>query len=116
MAHRAAGFHPLPNLPSTATGLTRRVLAYRDRETATWYLLDPEECICLYCALPARLRAQAAYVTRPGAHVCAPRGLATARHALDMGQVSETRQIEQRQMRQVCPDGTMHEYWERLTL
>ena len=111
-----AGFHPLPNLPSTATGITRRVLAYRDRETATWYLLDPEECICLYCALPARLRAQAACVTRHVAHVFAPRGLATARHALDMGQVSETRQVEQRQMRQVCPDGTMHEYWERLTL
>ena len=116
MGHGAAGFHPLPALPSTATGMTRQVPAYRNRETATWYLLAPEECLCLYCALPASLRAQAACVTRHIAHVFAPRGLATARHALDMGQVSETRQVEQRQMRQVCPDGTIHEYWEPLTM
>lgn len=53
MGHWAAGCHPLPDLLSTATGITRRVPAYSDRETATWDLLDPEEGICLYCALPA---------------------------------------------------------------
>ena len=115
MAHHDDIFHPLPALPSTATGITRQVPAYRDRETATWYLLDPEEHICLYCALPASLQAHAACVTSSVAHVFAPRGLATARHALDMSAVVETRHVEQRQLRQVGPDGTRHDYWEPLT-
>jgi hypothetical protein len=114
MAQREDIFHPLPALPSTATGLTRQVPAYRDRETVTWYLLDPAESICLYCALPARLDAHPACVTPGVVHVFAPRGLATARHALDMGQVVETRHVEQRQLRQVRPDGTYHDYWEPL--
>jgi hypothetical protein len=107
-------FHPLRDLPSTATGTTRLVTAYRDCQAATWYVLDPEELICLYCALPASLHAHAACVTPGIAHVFAPRGLATARHALDLAQVAETRQVEQRQMRQVCPEGTVHDYWEPL--
>lgn len=115
MAQRADGFHPLPDLPSTATGMTRQVPAYRDRETATWYLLDPEEDICLYCALPASLEAHTACVADSVAHVFALRGLATARHALDMDQVVETHYVAQRQMRQVRPDGTIHAYWEPLT-
>jgi hypothetical protein len=114
MAERADRFHPLPDLPSTATGTTRLVPAYRDRGTATWYLPDPQERICLYCALPARLRDHHACVTPGVAHAFAPRGLATARHALDMVQVVETRQVEQRQRRQVRPDGTIHEYWDPL--
>jgi hypothetical protein len=115
MAHREDLFHPLPALPSTATGRTRQVPAYRDRETATWYLLDPEEHICLYCALPARLHTHAACVTPNVAHVFAPRGLATARHALDMGAVVEIRPVTQRQLRQVGTDGICHDYWEPLT-
>jgi hypothetical protein len=114
MADCADRFHPLPDLPSTETGTTRRVPAYRDRTTAAWYLLDPAAPICLYCALPTRLRDHAACVTPGVAHVFAPRGLATARHALDMAQVVETRQVVQRQLRQVCPDGTIHDYWEPL--
>jgi hypothetical protein len=114
MTNRPDIFHPLPALPSTATGITRQVPAYRDRETATWYLLDPEEHICLYCALPARLDAHPACVTPGVAHSFAPRGLATARHALDMSAVVETRPVEQRQLRQMCPDGTHHDYWEPL--
>ncbi len=114
MAERADRFHPLPDLPSTATGTTRLVPAYRDRATAVWYLLDPAEPICLYCALPTRLRDHAACVTPSVAHVFAPRGLATPRHALDRAQVIETRQVTQRQLRQVRPDGTIHDYWEPL--
>jgi hypothetical protein len=115
MAHRDDLFHPLPALPSTATGITRLVPAYRDRETVTWYLLDPEERICLYCALPASQHAHAVCITPSVAHVFAPRGLATARHALDMGSGVETCHVEQRQLRQVHPDGTRHDYWEPLT-
>ena len=114
MAHHDDIFHPLPALPSTATGITRQVPAYRDRETATWYLLDPAEPICLYCALPTRRQDHAPCVTPGVAHVFAPRGLATARHALDMEQVVETRYVEQRQLRQVRPDSTRHDYWEPL--
>ena len=114
MAERAERFHPLPDLPSTVTGTTRRVPVYRDRETAAWYLLDPADPICLSCALPTRLRDHAACVTPGVAHVFAPRGLATARHTLDMAQVVETRQVAQRQLRQVRPDGTIHDYWEPL--
>jgi hypothetical protein len=114
MADHAARCHPLPDRPSTATGMTQQGPAYRDRETATWYLLDPEEPICLYCALPAPLAAHAACVTPNVAHVFAPRGLATARHALDMRAVVETRPVAQRQLRQVRPDGTHHDYWEPL--
>jgi hypothetical protein len=114
MAVRDDCFHPLLDLPSTATGTTRLVPAYRDREMATWYLLDPTEQICLYCALPVRLRDHAACVMSGVAHVFAPRGLAIARHALDMAHVVETRQVEQRQLRQGCPDGTIHAYWEPL--
>jgi hypothetical protein len=94
MAHRDDLFHPLPALPSTATGSTRLVPAYRDRETATWYLLDPEERICLYCALPASQHAHAACVTPSVAHVFAPRGLATARHALFQRQQLALRIVE----------------------
>jgi len=115
MADRPDLFHPLPHLPSTATGLTRVVPVYRDRQTATWYLLDPEESICLYCALPADREGSTGCIRGSVVHVFAPLGLATARHALDMEQVVETRQIEQRQLRQVRPDGTIHEYWEPLT-
>ena len=114
MAERDELFYPLPDLPSTTTGTTRLVPAYRDRATAAWYLLDPAEQICLYCALPTRLRDHAACVTLGVAHLFAPRGLATPRHALDMAQVVETRQVAQRQLRQVRPDGTIHDYWEPL--
>jgi hypothetical protein len=115
MAQRPDIFHPLPDLPRTTTGMTRQVPAYRDREMATWYLLDPEEQICLSCALPASREAHTACVTPGVAHRFAPRGLATARHALDMGQIVEPRHVAQRQMRQVRPDGTIHAYWEPLT-
>jgi hypothetical protein len=85
MAAHVDRFHPLPDRPSTAPGITRQVPAYRDRETATWSLLDPAEQICLSCALPARLEAHTACVAGRVAHDFASRGLATARHALDMG-------------------------------
>jgi hypothetical protein len=114
MANRADIFHPLLNLPSTATSTTRLVPAYRDRATATWYLPDPQERICLYCALPARLRDHDVCVTPGVAHAFAPRGLATVRHALDLVQVVETRQVAQRQLQQVRPDGTIHDSWEPL--
>ena len=100
MATHDARFHPLPDLPSTATGTLRLVSAYRDHAAAPWYLLDPAEQICVFCALPAHLDAQAACVTAGGAHVLAPRGLAIARHPLDLAQVVETRQVEQRQLQQ----------------
>lgn len=115
MADHADRFHPLPDLPSTATGATRLVPAYRDREAATWYLLDPAEHICLYCALPRVRNSHAPCISTTGTHVFETRGLATARHALDMAEVIETRQVEQRQLRQVCPDGTIHDYWEPLS-
>jgi hypothetical protein len=107
-------FHPLPDLSSTATGTTRQVTAYRDRDRATWYLLDPAEHICIYCALPRALNSHAPCVSATVTHVFEPRGLATARHALAMAAVVETHQVEQRQLRQVCLDGTIHDYWEPL--
>lgn len=108
------GIHPLRATTGTATGATRRVTAYRDRAQATWYLLDPEEQICLYCALPYALQGQALCVSATVAHQFAPRGLATARHPLDMTHVVETRQVEQRQMWHVRLDGTTSTYWESL--
>jgi hypothetical protein len=114
MATHDDRFHPLPDLPSTATGTLRLVPAYRDHAAAPWYLLDPAEQICVFCALPAHLDAQAACVTAGVAHVLAPRGLAIARHPLDMAQVVETRQVEQQQLQQVRPDGTIYAYWDPL--
>jgi len=75
MAERADRFHPLPDLPSTATA--PRGWCRVPRPRPVWYLLDPAEPICLYCALPTRLRDHAACVTPSVAHVFAPHGLAT---------------------------------------
>ena len=114
MAEPHADVHALLDTPATPTGTTRMVTTYRDRDGATWYLLDPTEVICLYCALQRTLHGQTPCVAATVAHVFAPRGLATARHVLDMPQVGETRQVQQRQLRQVYPDGTTHAYWEPL--
>jgi hypothetical protein len=91
------------------------VTAYRDREQARWYRLDPEEPMCLDCALPRRLQGQAVCVAATVAHGFEPRGLATARPPLDMMHVVESRQVAQRQLRWVSLDGTMQTYWELLT-
>jgi len=114
MTDHHENFHALLETPGTATGATRIVTAYRDRNKATWYLLDPEEQICLYCALPRTLQGQASCVSATVPHVFEPRGLATARHAPDMAQVVETREVEQRQLRHVRPDGTTVDAWEPL--
>jgi hypothetical protein len=112
MADHAARCHPLPPSPQLHDRHDAAGARVPRRETATWYLLDPAEQICLSCALPTRLRNSAACVTPGVAHRLAPRGLATARHTLDMGQVVETHPVVQRQMRQVRPDGTSHTYWD----
>jgi hypothetical protein len=98
----------------TPTGQTRTITEYRDHHSATWYCLNPNEQICLYCALPARLSGQASCVPVSAGHVFAPRDLAIARHPLDMQEVAETRTAAQRLMRQTTEDGTTRLGWEML--